>query len=506
MTVNAERLTAATPDLCGMTARHMRDVHFVCQARNTFVLVRPSTPATMRLIGKGFATKSMDVHDKSSDWGLPCGLVPVDPAFDKNLKGAPNPSIHPHAHGEAEPVHLAFTPVQLDGLLAERHFDHTVEVRAGDAAFPVGDAAEYRCFSSAKRPEVQFLWRRSDGTVWWRAVGPPAGPPVEMWVWGYGGVPVTGDYDLWMVVPHVTSLGGDTDVYSVRDSHGRSAAAKFTVDLIRHLNSACSRERLPVFNHGAEAQNVSFTQKMDERVAVYTPGTMKPFMLKWRFVPLLLHDLRRHGYVAVRNPKWKDGVTLGEEDMAAAERNPDFAHDPGVARGKAALEKLQKSTLASLLARNPRFAGRFTAAQGADWATRYAEIRKFRHVAAIPEDLAEDVFLPANGFPATGAGSEAEAYLLAKEMGEAIEGRFGRSGFVADDDGHAVPVDASHRPASGSGLAAARARLGILPERPVSSGTAASLASDRRDLAGPRPAAGGGGLDAARRLLSRRRV
>jgi enamine deaminase RidA (YjgF/YER057c/UK114 family) len=53
----------------------------------------------MRLIDAGFATKSMDIHDKSSDWGLTSGLVPIDQAFSKALKGQPNEHLHPHAHG-----------------------------------------------------------------------------------------------------------------------------------------------------------------------------------------------------------------------------------------------------------------------------------------------------------------------------------------------------------------------------------------------------------------------
>jgi hypothetical protein len=50
----------------------------------------------------------MDIHDKSSDWGLTSGLVPVDQAFSKNRSGTPNANIHPHGHGERRQCTLAF--------------------------------------------------------------------------------------------------------------------------------------------------------------------------------------------------------------------------------------------------------------------------------------------------------------------------------------------------------------------------------------------------------------
>ena len=48
---------------------------------------------TIRLIDAGdpggsYSTKSVDIHDKSSDWGPQRGSVPVDPFFSKKLDGA----------------------------------------------------------------------------------------------------------------------------------------------------------------------------------------------------------------------------------------------------------------------------------------------------------------------------------------------------------------------------------------------------------------------------------
>ncbi len=81
MSVVVGKFRRATPQSSGVTSKHLRDIHWACQQKNTFLFGRPSTEATMRLIDAGFATKSMDIHDKSSDWGLTSGLVPIDQAF-----------------------------------------------------------------------------------------------------------------------------------------------------------------------------------------------------------------------------------------------------------------------------------------------------------------------------------------------------------------------------------------------------------------------------------------
>ena len=54
-------LTAATPRNTGITADHLVAIHRACRAEDTFLFIRPSEVATMRLIQQGFATKSMDI-------------------------------------------------------------------------------------------------------------------------------------------------------------------------------------------------------------------------------------------------------------------------------------------------------------------------------------------------------------------------------------------------------------------------------------------------------------
>lgn len=444
-----------TPQNSGIVAGHIKAIHDVCQHYNTFLFVRPSEQATMRLIAEGFATKSMDIHDKSSNWGLTSGFVPIDQAFSKNLVGAPKTGIVPTGHGQALPVHLTYSKPQFDRLFRSNHFEHTEAplpgsrcVQPNEGPYTAKPDPAFVHIHSSKRTDVCLLWERKTGKVFWRNRNLPKNPMVPMWVWGYrvGGKisPVTGDYDLWMVAPHITVTRKHRGIDSVKDSHGRSAASEFTIMLSGKLNAACGRSDNTVFNHGAEAQNYSFTQKIDRYLAAFAPGTEAPFLVPRMVMPGVLHDCLRHGYVVTRNPKWKNGSTLGIEDMAAALDQFPKTQDHAVLAGKKARDNLESSA-ATVLQRAFRakkgYEQKSTDPGGVKaFKERREELRPMRAIGNQPKDQGRDLLLPLSAFP------QSTKYPDKKETQEAIslvleqETSFGRKGF-ANDGGHLVPVD-----------------------------------------------------------------
>jgi hypothetical protein len=447
----AKKFDLAVPDSAGMTQGHITSVHAVCQEELTFLIIRPSTAATMRLIKAGFATKSMDIHGKSSDWGLTSGFVPCDPAFSKNRTGNPSPDLHPHGHGAAQVVHLSYASAQFEELKNAQHFTGTTEcVAPAGSSNGCGVDGAYRHFHDAKNQLVCFLLAKADGKVYWRNRVGQAPRIVPMYVWGYHGVPVTGDYDMWMVAPHVTVMKGRVAIHSVKDVHGRSAATQFTTDLITALNTKCGRASNPVFNHGAEAQNLSFTQPLDKRLAVFCPGTMKPFMITRILLPGLLHDLRRHNYVVVRNPKWLHGFTLMNEDLAEAPA--EFQHLKDVKEAVVAVDKVKNAAATRIQNawrnrqyqrenQNNPFALLAEPEAVPAWDERYAQLRYLRALSRIPEDQKEDLVLPKEAFPVVEPKvSPGVASAFSKEQEESLE----RRGFTWDDDDHVVPIDASY--------------------------------------------------------------
>lgn len=454
------KFNMATPDTSGVTADHLQAIHSVAKTQNCFIFIRPSTPATMRLIQAGFATKSMDIHDKSSDWGLTAGFVPCDQAFSKKQKGNPNPTIHPHGHGEAVPVELAFSGQQWSALWPS-HFEGATKCDSGAPCWGSLKPGEWDHVHHDSRNKTVCQFRqRETGKVYWRPRTPGNAPKhkdspgnglVPLFVWGYKGVAVTGDYDLWMVVPHISRLSQSSKVIdSVVDKHGRSAAMPFTMDLIGHLNTACKRTTAPVFNHGAEAQNYSFTQELDRYLCMVTPGAMPPVMVPRLALNAVMHDMLGHGYVVVRNPKWISGTTLGVEDMAHAPS--EFVSDRKM--GQAAVEEVSNNKFIAFLSKRAdtiasgkhrklgealqRIAKRHDGNVQSAY-QRYYMLWLFRAMSNIAESEKADILLSAEAFPPGSARWQDD---MARKAMATIESTFGRQGF-ANSDGHAVPIDGS---------------------------------------------------------------
>lgn len=123
-----------------------------------------------------------------------------------------------------------------------------------------------------------------ENVVMWKTVK-SEGP---VWVWAYKGEgdqknPVTGDYDLWMVAPHVSSDEVDQDDgLSMTQSNVTGGVATMT-PFIRHwitntednlnklMGHPWGKDGMQVFNHGAEQQNYYFVQDLDKRLTVVLP-------------------------------------------------------------------------------------------------------------------------------------------------------------------------------------------------------------------------------------------
>ena len=320
----------------GLVSSHISGVERAMKERNTFLFLRPTEYDSTMLIEEGYATKSMDIHDKSSDWGPMAGFVPCDPAFSKVGDKAPNPDLHPHPHGDAQPIQLFLTDSLVGKLERAGKMVRSIDTRLRllqdenvelddqntlSAAAPAPDAPRfYRLpqppMSSPKDTYFCLIKQAGRWQVYWvhwsstQRPGPKSGKLHQLQVWAYvtGGAlkPVTGDYDMWMVAPHMSHLKSYPSLAAVDkviDSHGSSAASKYTTDLIKLMNAACGRTDNTVFNHGAEAQNYGFAQKLDARIVMFTPaGTSR--MVWIHDMPKVLVDVQNAGYLVLANKRY----------------------------------------------------------------------------------------------------------------------------------------------------------------------------------------------------------
>ena len=68
----------------GLVDRHREALENLVKDLDLVLVIRPSDPTSTKLQKiKKYATKSLDVHDKSSNWGPMSGFVPTDYFFNK---------------------------------------------------------------------------------------------------------------------------------------------------------------------------------------------------------------------------------------------------------------------------------------------------------------------------------------------------------------------------------------------------------------------------------------
>ena len=75
------------------------------------------------------------------------------------------------------------------------------------------------------------------------------------------------------------------------------------MNLMQQMNEACQPDGPPVFHHGAENENIHFTQKLDAKVAMFTPiGTSR--IVRMTDMPKILGDLNTARYLTFWNKQW----------------------------------------------------------------------------------------------------------------------------------------------------------------------------------------------------------
>lgn len=321
-----------------IVSTHISGIERVTRDKNLFLFIRKGTKESCALIKSDkFPTKSMDVHDKSSDWGPMSGLVPCDPFFCKKNEGVPKPDkkadrYHANVHGTEKPVHLPHYPeiIRMSGMqplvgyalvgeqvmllsssrAAVAEWKHIQRIRTNSIVEP-------QFFTATKNGRQTDFCILENKVYWikWTSGSRSAGGEIfPVWVWAYPNGPVTGDYDLWMVCPHWKQWKEHSTASIHKDSHTKgekegSAVTELIKELIGELNSSCQRSRFPVFRHGAESQNYGFTQSLDDSFLMFTPGGTSAEikqLAKDSHMAEVLADIQDSGYLVYWNKRYSE--------------------------------------------------------------------------------------------------------------------------------------------------------------------------------------------------------
>lgn len=333
----------------GITKSHLKILQDFSNTYKLVLVIRPSEVDTMLLIDNGFGTKSVDVHNKSSNWGPMAGSIPVDVFFNKKQGTRtpcpnnyeyvtdaydesdhvlektlcrPDPKVMEHRtldlmenimHSpstEGMNTHVGIDPLllpvrwwtTLKEKLADEELQSVYHVKKiefeDDECESVWEATGFHKNEDGEDDE-RYPWGVDlDKRPVRFCVGPAkegfhavswffgTGEKTPLNVWSYNDVPITGDYDLWAIMPHCETwrtLKFHDKVYSFEDIAnprdievvgGHSDMSVFEQDLVKYLNKATmadGRSRR-VFNHGPEMNNYWFLQELDSGLAFIAPN------------------------------------------------------------------------------------------------------------------------------------------------------------------------------------------------------------------------------------------
>lgn len=323
---DSDHLADITVANSGILPRHVEIIQEVADEHNVIIVLRPTDPTSTAILaqmehGASYSTKSVDIHSKSSNWGPMAGFVPLDPFLSKKLveklldmeisqedkaKLAPNPDILAaeaehlrkardrdnlldplSATHRGKPTGITETHLQITDDLLQRGVDagrYDVSETEAKCAGQPGTLLRIRGnpdlqakappFCALKDPVTQLY------SVYWvhEHADPPALVPVYVWAYteNHKVRPVTGDYDLWMVTPHIDSIDvpnikSVSHVKSYAVAGGSSTMTEGVHDILQELISKVGVE----IRHGPEQFNSGFTQKLDHKLAMIAPRTSR---------------------------------------------------------------------------------------------------------------------------------------------------------------------------------------------------------------------------------------
>lgn len=201
-------LLATVKEQTGILPSHLAPLQKIAVATNSIIVIRPVESAATGLIAAGHPTKDFHIKGKSANWGPQAGLICTNQAFSKLEQVAEEtPDKVATANKQIQACirdgHAIATPLTLSG----RRLDELVKLGQITQLTPQGPNDTLHL--SARGPSEQ--WYEFEG----HRTSPSSdnylishqGEPLEVLAKQPGGKPLTADYDLHMVAPHLSDFG-----------------------------------------------------------------------------------------------------------------------------------------------------------------------------------------------------------------------------------------------------------------------------------------------------------
>ncbi|QIC16071.1 adenylate cyclase [Providencia vermicola] len=208
-TYSIERLVEEVSRNTGIVSSHLSPLHQVAKEQDCIIGIRPVDRFATQLIAAGNPTKGFHIKGKSASWGAQAGLICVDQRFSK-LENKSEQQIDKYnvfvrdciEKGHSIPVPLEITEERLQTLLQlgaihQLSFENSQGIRHFTAEGPSRRNYQF---------EAKWLPQQQKYRIYFE------GKTLEVLASVQNFVPITADYDLLLIGPHMRYFGSQDRV------------------------------------------------------------------------------------------------------------------------------------------------------------------------------------------------------------------------------------------------------------------------------------------------------
>lgn len=337
----------------GIAPRHLAPLQQIAQGYNSIIGIRPVERIATELIENGYPTKNLHIKGKSANWGPQAGLICVEQGYSKienkpaQIKKLNQQTQQCIADNHAKSVPLAIpltrlTNLQNNGCIHALSDANAQGIITFKAAGPSGKEYSFEAAGEPNRSEGLYQITH-------------AGEPIMVLAPPEGTKPLTADYDLLLIGPHLSDLGSQDNLQVPDVAHRqkyRSLPNPDATDDLWDISHFCRKadaetgntstrmkEMIPVINHYLVGNgNPVVHHSADSSNPVADPTTNYPatFVLPMKFgrfekicvvenvceLAELLQQAKNRGYHIPTNPLWEKEVRDIKRRSFTHARNP----------------------------------------------------------------------------------------------------------------------------------------------------------------------------------------
>ncbi|MNJ15534.1 Calmodulin-sensitive adenylate cyclase precursor [compost metagenome] len=344
-----DSLIVAIKHRTGVVTAHLARLQAVAKEHNCLIAIRPVEAAASGLIEAGHPTKGFHIKGKSSNWGLPAGFIPVDQALSKLEKYMSTTPERVNKFNEqveqcitdkhAVDIPLVVSRARIDyllesGFINDWHMSGEGKTIKVSATGPSGDIYEFegiRC-EDGHAPEYRIFHGQQ---------------PLRVLAKEPQGKPLTADYDLLLIGPHLGDLGPQDSLpvpdvnhrifqqridryarmpealkddyldpqrfYSKEDPDKGNITTR-VARMIPILNQALVGEGEPVIHHSTDSSNPASDPAANYPATFFLPTKFGSFdeiviVENSQELAALIQEAKNCGYHVPLNPLWEQEVT-----------------------------------------------------------------------------------------------------------------------------------------------------------------------------------------------------